>query len=280
MKFCTWLTGITVIAIFLPSYTRAQGEGSGEYESVEVNGITMAYRIYGQGEPVVLLHGLTQTGANWDPLIGAFSSQYRVLVPDLRGHGQSTNPSGEFTHRQVAADVYALLDHLDIWTFKGMGVSTGAMTLLHLATSQPERVEAMVLISGTPYFPEQARSIQRSSAPDSMLPSYLENLAQSHSGGMQQAREVIGYLHAFKDNYDDMNFTPPYLSSIRAHTLIVHGDRDQFFPASIPLGLYEAIPNSYLWILPNAGHLPLLMNDRGRNILAETVLELFAGEWN
>jgi pimeloyl-ACP methyl ester carboxylesterase len=277
MKFDTWLTSFTIIGASLPSFASAQADWTSEFESVEVNGISMAYRVFGEGEPLLLLHGLTQTGESWKSMLDAFSQQYRVIVPDLRGHGNSTNPSGVFTHRQVTQDVYALLDNLEVSTFKAMGVSTGAMTLLHVATTQPERVEAMVLIGGTPYFTDEARAIQSSAAPDSIPLASLEGLGRSHPGGLAQAREVIGYLHAFKDSYDDMNFTPPFLSTITAHTLIVHGDRDRFFPASIPLGLYEAIPNSYLWILPNAGHVPL---DLGSEILSDKVLELFAGEWN
>ena len=61
-------------------------------------------------------------------------------------------------------------------------------------------------------------------------------------------------FNAFKDNYDDMNFTGPYLSTIKARTLIVHGDRDRFFPVHIALEMYEGIPDSALWVVPNAGH--------------------------
>ncbi len=76
-----------------------------------------------------------------------------------------------------------------------------------------------------------------------------------------------------------MNFTPPYLSTITASTLIVHGDRDQFFPVSIPVEEYEAIPDSYLWIVPNGGHVPLLGSERGRTMFSELVLDFLAGEW-
>jgi pimeloyl-ACP methyl ester carboxylesterase len=59
-----------------------------------------------------------------------------------------------------------MLDHLGIEQFKAVGVSLGAKTLLHMATQQPARVEAMVLVSATPYFPEQARAIMRQVNPD------------------------------------------------------------------------------------------------------------------
>src|SRR6185503_4575857 len=76
----------------------------------------------------------------------------------LRGHGRSTNPSKAFTFRQLAADVFALLDRLGIQRAKAIGMSAGAKTLLHMATRHPGRVDAMVLVSATPYFPAPARA--------------------------------------------------------------------------------------------------------------------------
>ena len=54
-----------------------------------------------------------------------------------------------------------------------------------------------------------------------------------------------------------MNFTAPYLGTIKARTLIVHGDRDQFFPVSIPIEMYRSIPDSALWIIPQGGHVAI-----------------------
>src|SRR5438045_3564119 len=127
----------------------------------DINGMQMYCEIRGEGEPVVLLHGFSGAGSNWGPFVGHLVGEYRLIVPDLRGHGRSTNPSGEFTFRQSALDVFALLDRLGIERFKAVGLSMGAKTLLHMATRQPARVEAMVLVSAAPYFPEQARAIMR-----------------------------------------------------------------------------------------------------------------------
>jgi len=75
-----------------------------------------------------------------------------------------------------------------------------------------------------------------------------------------------------------MNFTPPYLSTITARTLIVHGDRDPLYPIDIPMEMYKAIGQSYLWIIPNGGHGPIFgeMADR----FAETSLAFLRGEWH
>lgn len=222
-----------------------------------VNNIEMYYERIGQGEPLVLLHGFNTSGASWAKVVPELAKSYQVIVPDLRGHGRSTNPSKQFTHRQSALDIFALLDSLGIRQFKAMGISTGGMTLIHMATQQPSRVDAMVLIGSTIYFPEQARAIMRSATVESLTPAIYEQRRQVHKRGDDQIRELQEQFHNFKDSYDDMNFTPPYLSTITARTLIVHGDRDQFFPVNIPVEMYRSIPNSSLWIIPKGGHVPI-----------------------
>src|SRR5438046_7090312 len=135
-------------------------------ETISVNGIEMYYEMRGAGEPLLLLHGGTGAGINWGLIFKNAPAGYRLVVPDLRGHGRSTNPSGGFTFRQSALDVFAMLDHLGIERFKAIGMSLGAKTLLHMTTQQPTRVAAMVLVSATPYFPDQARAIMQQVSPD------------------------------------------------------------------------------------------------------------------
>src|SRR5437667_4290138 len=130
-------------------------------QAIPINGMEMYFEIQGDGEPLVLLHGGGGVGSNWEVIFKEPPARYQLIVPDLRGHGRATNPSLEFTFRQSALDVFALLDRLGIDRFNAIGMSMGAKTLLHMATRQPNRVEAMVLVSATPYFPEQARSIMR-----------------------------------------------------------------------------------------------------------------------
>jgi pimeloyl-ACP methyl ester carboxylesterase len=226
-------------------------------KTVAVNGMQMYYVAQGEGEPLVLLHGFGGSGQMWEPFVAELARGYRVIVPDLRGHGRSTNPTREFTHRQSARDILALMDELGIRRFRAMGISTGGMTLIHAATQQPSRLEAMVLIGATIYFPEQAREIMRQYPVESMTPDDYERGRQIHMHGDEQIRALRQQFHNFKDSYDDMNFTGPYLSTITARTLIVHGDRDEFFPVAIPVEMYQSIPKSALWIIPNGGHVPI-----------------------
>lgn len=251
---------VLVAALLVVPPARAQDSTSAG-RTVVVNGMEMYYESSGNGEPLVLLHGFNGSGVVWSRFVPELAQKYRVIVPDLRGHGRSSNPSRQFTHRQSALDVYALLDSLGIRQFRAMGISTGGMTLLHMATQQPSRVDAMVLIGATIYFPEQARAIMRRAAPESLTTQMIERRRQVHKRGDDQIRDLQRMFHAFKDNYDDMNFTGPYLSTITARTLIVHGDRDEFFPVEIPLEMYRNIPNSALWIVPRGGHVPIYGQD-------------------
>ena len=176
-----------VVAIAMVGST-AQAQSSGTGQMVSVNGMEMYYEIHGQGEPLILLHGFSRSGATWSQVLDALAAEYRVIVPDLRGHGRSTNPSGKFTHEQAALDVFALLDELAIDDFQAMGISTGGMTLLHMATSQPKRLEGIVLIGATSYLPGQARAIMQGVDPDTQSEEAWASMRQRHLRGDDQIR--------------------------------------------------------------------------------------------
>ncbi|HEX4963036.1 MAG TPA: alpha/beta hydrolase [Thermoanaerobaculia bacterium] len=239
-------------------------------QTVPVNDMEMYYETRGEGEPLVLLHGGGGAGINWTLHFPEPPEGYRLIVPDLRGHGRSTNPAQRITYRQLALDVFALLDHLGIERFKAVGLSLGAKTLLHVATQQPDRLEAAVLVSATPYFPEQARAIMRQMTPENRTDAEWDQMRQWHHHGDEQIRELWRQMNAFKDSYDDMTFTPPYLSTITARTLIVHGDRDPLYPVRLALEMYEAIPKAFLWVVPNGGHGPIF-GERSQRFVETTL---------
>ena len=70
-------------------------------------------------------------------------------------------------------------------------------------------------------------------------------------------RGLVDRFRSFENNTDDVNFSAAQLHAIRARTLIVHGDRDAFFPVEVPVEMYRGIPNSELWIVPGAEHIPM-----------------------
>lgn len=225
--------------------------------TIEVNGIEVFYRQAGEGTPLLLLHGFFNSSEQWIPYLDDLTADFRVIVPDMRGHGRSTNPSGKFSHRQYAQDVYALLDALEITTFRAVGYASGGMTLLHMATQQPHRIEAMSLWGATPYLPEQCRASQRSVSFEQVQrdsPKWLDGIRKQHPGGDDQIRVLVQNYRTMGETYGDMNFTPDHLSTITAPTQILHGDRDALFPIDIPVTLYQAIPNASLMILPNTSY--------------------------
>jgi len=257
----------TFVAVLLggeqPLFAQILPQPLTEGRVASINGCQIYYEVYGEGRPLVLLHGFQASGQIWKPLVGEFAKLNRVIVPDLRGHGRSTNPTKQFTHRLAALDLLALLDQLKISRSGAIGISSGGMVLLHLATLKPDRIDSMILVSATMYFPEEARAIMRQSTVENMTPEDWEAARQIHKLGDDQIRLLRSQFHTMKDSFDDMNFTPPYLSNIKARTLIVHGDRDPFFPVSIAMEMYRSIPKSYLWVVPNGVHVPIFSEPAG-----------------
>ena len=135
----------------------------------------------------------------------------------------------------------------------------------------------MVIVSAPPYFPAEARTIQRHFSESMLGEVEMERMRKRHKHGEPQIQQLFRMGRAFADSYDDVNFTPPYLSTITADTLIVFGDRDPFYPVSIAFEMYRAIPRSYLWVIPNGAHGPVFGNAAPQ--FAATALAFLRGEW-
>ncbi|MDT0617792.1 alpha/beta hydrolase [Salinisphaera sp. P385] len=116
------------------------------------DGVRLHYREAGQGEPLVLLHGLGSSGADWEYQIPAFAEHYRVIVPDLRGSGDSDKPRGPYRISRFADDIWQLLDALDIESARLVGLSMGGATAFEMAASQPQRTTALVVVNCPPDF--------------------------------------------------------------------------------------------------------------------------------
>jgi pimeloyl-ACP methyl ester carboxylesterase len=223
--------------------------------------VQLHYEVYASGdasrEPLVLLHGFMGSSLDWAGLAAEWAADFRVVVPDMRGHGRSANPALTFRHDEAAGDILALLDRLGVGTFKGLGVSGGGNVLLHMAAGYPERVKAMVLVSATTHFPEQARPIMRSYAIELLPEQERERMRRRHPGGTAQIDLLFAQARAFADSYDDLNFTAQDLAKITARTLIIQGDSDPFYPVSISEEMAAAIPNAELSIVKGGGHGPI-----------------------
>jgi pimeloyl-ACP methyl ester carboxylesterase len=231
-------------------------------DTVPINGIEMFYDVEGSGDPLLLLHGGGGCHEDW-VYAGRedFVQHYAIVAPDARGHGRSTNPDRVITHRQCASDMLALLNHLKIERCKAIGISMGGNILLHMATMQPERIAAMIVVSATMYFPEQARAIMRQVPVENKSIAEWDTMRKRHKIGDDQIRALWEWQRDMQDRYDDMNFTPDSLSRIQSPTLIVYGDRDFLYPVEMGIQMYRAIPRSALWVVPNGGHGPVFLDN-------------------
>jgi pimeloyl-ACP methyl ester carboxylesterase len=217
----------------------------------------------GAGEPLLLLHGLAGTGADWRHVfdLDALARTHRVILPDARGHGRSTNPTGAFSFRRCAGDVLALLDVLGIERTRAIGVSLGAKTLLHVATEQPARVSAMVVVSAAPRFPEPTRALFRAAAAAQHTPEEWAAMRAMHVHGDDPIARLWQLPREFAEDAIDMSFTPDRLAAIEARTLVVSGDRDPLYPVELAVDLFHGIPRSSLWVVPGGGHSPIFLSE-------------------
>jgi pimeloyl-ACP methyl ester carboxylesterase len=220
-------------------------------------GFRMHYDVRGSRQPLVLLHGGMGIGSDWGLVFAENPAGWELIVPDLRGHGRSTSPASPFTFRECAKDVLALLDHLGHQHVSAIGLSLGAKTLLHAATLEPLRIDAMVLVSAVPRFPDALRAAAATftnAAIERLTPAERDQLRRRHPHGDGQLQRPYEMMRSFAESHDDLSFTREQLQTISARTLIVHGDRDPLYPVELAIELFRGIPASALWIVPYGGH--------------------------
>ena len=229
---------------------------------VMVDDMRMYYAEHGSldNPPLLLLHGFTSNGDSWASQLPAFSARYRLVIPDLRGHGRTDNPGGaaSMNHRQFARDIIALCRALKIEKAAFCGESTGAMLQLSLALLAPALPAALILAGGTHYFGEEVIAFQRQVSPETIDEGWRVYVEAAHTAlGPDHWRSVITAFHDLHAHTRLEDFPDPdELCGIVPPVLIVHGDRDPYFPIEVPLELYRMLPNAEFCVLPNTGHVP------------------------
>jgi len=121
---------------------------------VDNQGVELAYRLYGEGEPLVLIHGWSCEGRYWDEFgfTTKLNAEYKVIVPDLRGHGDSETPEDrDFTDQAFASDVIAVLDDLAIDSAHVFGYSLGGWVVFELAANYSSRIRSIIVGGAHPY---------------------------------------------------------------------------------------------------------------------------------
>ncbi len=142
---------------------------------VNNNGVRISYRVYGQGQPLVLIHGWSNEGRYWEEFgyISKLSPEYQLIVPDLRGHGKSDTPADRnFSDEAFASDVRAMMDDIGIDSAHIFGNSLGGWVAFELAATSPERVRSLAVLGAHPYT-EDLKGVRDSySLPSAILGSW------------------------------------------------------------------------------------------------------------
>ena len=237
--------------------------------------VELAYEVVGTGEPVVLVHGLGYPRWGWRPVVEPLARDFRLVLLDNRGVGESAKPPGPYTTRELAEDVAAVMDAAGVERAHVVGTSFGGMVAQELALARPERVERLVLACTTPGgagaypLPEQTQRLFEEAptlAPEVALRRFVENSFAAAT--VRERPELVDELYRFRlANPPDMAGWQAQraagaafdaferLGEIRAPTLVVHGTADNVIDVRNAELLAERIPNARLELLPGAGHL-------------------------
>ena len=220
---------------------------------------------------LVLLHGFTNTGASWEPVVQAFAGQYRPLAPDIRGQGIASSAE-PVTLAAVIADIAALTQHSERFTL--VGYSMGGRIALHAALALRERVERLVLIGASPGLADaDARAARR--AADERLADELQTLSIDEFARRWAQTPVLAGVSgevAARAHADRLRSTPAGLArSLRGlgtgalpslwerlgeltlPVTLVTGERDRKFTA-IAVEMAALLPDAEQVVVPGVGH--------------------------
>jgi len=216
-------------------------------ELVEINGKNIYYEIYGQGEPLFLLHGYTLSSKAWHPYINDFKDEYEIYIVDLNGHGKSDRFKEDLSIKNVAQDFLALIAHLNLEKIKAIGFSFGGDVLYQAALQNPDLITAMITIGalGTwdvnnfKNYQEAFTFENRKNFP------WLETYHESDE-------KIKALMDQFKNYVVHLSDTE--LQQIQPEVMLVLGDNDQGIVIDQVARAKKHLPNSDLWILPNVSH--------------------------
>lgn len=267
---------ILVIIASLNSYGQVKVNSNGKF--FNYNGTKIYYEDTGSGEPLLLLHNFFNTADCWEPYIKAYSKQYRTIAVDMMGHGRSdiyNKDDFDFNHGDYAEMIIALLDALKLDKVNAIGASSGGTTLLYLNTMQPDRFKTVITVGAHIYYSTHAREMIANLGIDQFR-KWAKNWGQNPE---KQEYLAKSFWQDRKPSDGDPYFAPDKLNTIKAKWLVVLGDNDFVIPLQLGIEMYEGIPNSRLWIVPNGGHLPHLEADIQPEFLRVS-LEFLNGNWD
>ncbi|WP_256794514.1 alpha/beta fold hydrolase [Terrabacter sp. Ter38] len=238
------------------------------------DGTRLGYEVVGRGSrTITCLHSLALDGSWFLPLAAELGSDYRVILPDLRGHGTSDSGPLPLSLAQMADDVIALWDRLGVDSSVVVGISMGGMVAQALATTAPDRVEALVLIATAGSYDDGARTAALARAAAARRPGGIEQmtpvLLQRWFGAepselVDRARGELSSadpeVHA--SCLESMTQVGSIdLDGVTAPTLVLGGRDDLSTPRPVVEALADAIPGAVLDMVPGA-HLTAFTHPR------------------
>jgi pimeloyl-ACP methyl ester carboxylesterase len=215
--------------------------------TITVNNSKVYYEIYGNGEPLFLLHGFTRSSKDWLPYVSAYENDFEVYLVDLKGHGRSSPFTERISLKSVASEVDALVDYLKLGHINAIGYSYGGEVLIQLALLNPGLIRSMVIVGSCGSW--DARE----------FPEFVEYLSYKNIDNLpwmreqQNSEEQIRSILEQVPNYS-IKISDEEMKSIRARTLFVMGDQDEATSLECIARARKNLQNSFLWVLPNTGH--------------------------
>jgi pimeloyl-ACP methyl ester carboxylesterase len=252
---------------------------------VPIHGHRIRYRIAGEGDPIVLVHGMAGSSETWEPVIPRLAETARVIAPDLLGHGSSAKPQGDYSLGALASHLRDLLVAVGIERATIVGHSLGGGIAMQFAYQFPERCERLVLVSSGGLGVDVNALLRLLSVPGSeYMLSLLCADPFARGGGavaswldrLPQTRRLASVVRMYV-SLNDADTRAAFLLTLRAvidprgqrvsaadrlylaahmPTLIVWGGRDPIIPVSHAHAAHLAMPGSVLEVFERAGHFP------------------------
>jgi pimeloyl-ACP methyl ester carboxylesterase len=219
---------------------------TGNYATV--NGIKLYYEIYGQGEPLLMIHGNGGSINIFLYQIPYFAMHYKVIAVDSRAQGKSEDLQDSLSFEMMADDFSTLLDKLRIDSCYVLGWSDGGINGLLLAMRHPEKVKKLA-ITGANLWPDTTAI---SAADYKWGLDFYDTLGKMpQTPEIRHTRKLVG-LNVFQPN-----IKPQQLQQIKCPTLVIAGDHDIILTEHT-VYIAKLIPGAFLWILPNSSHSTLI----------------------
>ncbi len=217
------------------------------------------YEVYGDSTgkaTLLLLPGLLGAmSSQWQAFLQPLATDYRIIYPDLRGHGQSENKQATLLPERMLQDIIGLLDYLAVGELHVAGYSLGGYLGLMLALNQPGRI-ATLLMHATKFYwtPEALAGMQKQLDPDTIaakVPAYAETLQQEHGSRWRSLVRQAADLVAFTT---ESGLTEEMVRQAALPVLVSVGDRDELVPVHEAYRLSRTLPQGQLLVLPATRH--------------------------